>query len=132
MIVVDASVLVTATVDCGAEGNWAETTLSGRRLVAPHLVLVEATSALSKLERTGVLAAPVAAAAAARLTTLPLDLVSFEPFASRVWELRNNLSAYDAWYVAIAEVIGAPLATLDRRLAAAPGPRCDFLVPARA
>lgn len=60
-----------------------------------------------------------------------LDLILFpsEPFAPRIWQLRYNLTAYDAWYVAIAESLELSLATLDLRLARASGPICDFELP---
>lgn len=60
---------------------------------------------------------------------LVAQLVPFTPFAERVWELRANVTSYDAWYVAVAEQFDLPLATLDRRLAKATGPRCRFLLP---
>jgi predicted nucleic acid-binding protein len=60
---------------------------------------------------------------------IELELVPFGPFAERVWELRSNVTSYDAWYVAVAEELDLPLATLDRPLAAASGPRCQFLLP---
>ena len=63
------------------------------------------------------------------LVRLPIDLHPFEPVAERVWELRESVSAYDAWYVALAEALEVPLATLDVRLARAPGPRCSFVLP---
>jgi predicted nucleic acid-binding protein len=53
----------------------------------------------------------------------------FSPFAARAWELRSKVTSYDAWYVAVAEELDLSLATLDRRLAAASGPRCRFLLP---
>ena len=53
----------------------------------------------------------------------------FEPFLDRVWELRHNLTAYDAWYVALAESLGTDLVTADARLVAAPGPRCAVRLP---
>jgi predicted nucleic acid-binding protein len=65
----------------------------------------------------------------ADLLRLPVQLVAYEPVANRAWELRENLTTYDAWYVALAEGIGAPLATLDRRLSRAPGLRCELLLP---
>jgi predicted nucleic acid-binding protein len=127
--VVDASVLIAATSDAGAEGEWAEEVVRTGSLVAPHLVLVEATNILRRLELAGKLG-PVEAGAAARdLLSLELDLLPFSPFAARVWELRANVTSYDAWYVAVAEELDLPLATLDRRLAAASGPRCRFLLP---
>ena len=51
------------------------------------------------------------------------------PFAERIWELRANVTSYDAWYVAVAEAAGLPLATLDSRLARANGPNCKFILP---
>ena len=60
-----------------------------------------------------------------------ISLYPFAPFADRVWELRRNLTSYDAWYVAIAEFLDCPLVTLDRRLARAPGLSCRIVVPPR-
>jgi len=127
--VVDASVLVAATTDAGAEGTWAEQVLGEGNLVAPHLVLVEATNILRRLEAAKVLTRLEATAAAKDLLDLELSLVAFEPFAGRVWELRRNLTSYDAWYVAVAEALDLPLATLDRRLGRATGTSCRFRVP---
>ncbi len=129
--VVDASLLVAATVDSGPEGAWAEEVASRGNLVAPDLALVEATNILRRLEAAGQLERVQAGAAAHDLLQLDLDLVPFAPFADRVWELRHNLTSYDAWYVAAAEELDLPMATLDRRLAAATGPRCRFLLPPR-
>ena len=50
-----------------------------------------------------------------------------DPFAKRVWELRHSVTSHDAWYVAVAEALRLPLATLDARLAKAKGPTCRFL-----
>ncbi|HYU34411.1 MAG TPA: type II toxin-antitoxin system VapC family toxin [Thermoanaerobaculia bacterium] len=127
--VLDASVLVAAISDSGAEGAWAEEIVGAGGLVAPHLALVEATNILRRLELTGKLGRLEAGAAARDLLMIELELVPFGPFAERVWELRNNVTSYDAWYVAVAEDLDLPLATLDRPLAKAPGPRCRFLLP---
>jgi len=127
--VVDASVLVAAISDSGPEGAWAEEIVGAGGLVAPHLALVEATNILRRLELIGKLGRLEAGAAARDLRLIELELVPFEPFADRVWELRNNVTSYDAWYVAVAEELELPLATLDRPLAAASGPRCRFLLP---
>ncbi len=54
---------------------------------------------------------------------------SYRELAGRIWELRNNITIYDAWYVALAEALDARLATLDVRLARAPGVRCPFVTP---
>lgn len=127
--VVDASLLVAATVDSGAEGSWAEDVVGRGHLVAPDQALAEATNILRRLEAAGRLE-PVEAGSAARdLRELDLQLVPFAPFAERIWELRHNVTSYDAWYVAAAEELDLPLATLDRRLSAASGPRCRFLLP---
>lgn len=128
-VVVDASLLVAATTDAGPEGVWAEDVLAQGGIVAPHLVLVEATNILRRLERSRELTRLEAAVAQRDLVRLAIDLLPFEPFADRVWELRQNLTSYDAWYVAIAEAFDLPLATLDRRLARASGPSCRFLTP---
>ncbi len=127
--VVDASVLVAATADSGPEGAWAEELVSRRNLVAPDLALVEATNILRRLEAAGRLERIEAGAAARDVLQLDLELVPFAPFADRVWELRHNVTSYDAWYVAAAEELDLPMATLDRALAAASGPRCRFLLP---
>lgn len=127
--VVDASVLVAASSDNGNEGTWAEGIVEAGGLVAPHLALVEATNILRRLELAGKLGRLEAGAAARDLLEIELMLVPFAPFGARVWELRRNVTSYDAWYVAIAEELNLPLATLDRPLAAASGPRCRFLLP---
>ena len=127
--VVDASVLVAATTDAGAEGTWAEQVLGEGNLVAPHLVLVEATNILRRLERSKLLSRLEATAAQRDLLDLDLLLVPFEPFAARVWDLRGTITSYDAWYVAVAEALELPLATLDRRLSRATGPSCRFRLP---
>ena len=128
-IVVDASVLVSATTDVGAEGAWAERLLAVEELVAPHLVLVEATNILRRLEMATQLSRLEATAAHSDLLALDILLLPFEPFGDRVWELRRTVTGYDAWYVAVAEAFELPLATLDRRLSRASGPACRFLLP---
>lgn len=125
----DASVLVAAVADAGPEGAWAEAVLAEGALVAPELVLAEATNILRRLELAGRLDRLEAGTAAADLLAFDVALQPFEPFAARVWELRTNMTAYDAWYVAVAEAFDLPLATLDRRLAGATGARCRFHVP---
>jgi predicted nucleic acid-binding protein len=127
--VVDASVLVAATTDAGSAGTWAEQVLGEGSLVAPHLVLVEATNILRRLERSKVVSRLEATAAQRDILDLDLSLVPFEPFAERVWDLRGNITSYDAWYVAVAEALELPLATLDRRLSRASGPACRFRLP---
>lgn len=127
--VLDASVLVASTVDSGRNGVWAESIVAGGDLFAPHLVLVEATNILRRLERAHQLNETEAAAARLDIVRLTIGLVPFEPFTDRVWELRSNLTSYDAWYVAVAEALDLPLATLDIRLSRASGPSCRFMLP---
>ena len=129
MPVVDASVLVAATVDDGPDGAWAARVIEAGNLMAPDLALVEAADVLRRLEQAGRLSRLEATAAHTDLVRLDVDLFPYVPFADRVWELRANVTSYDAWYVAIAELAGLPLATLDRRLARATGPGCEFLLP---
>lgn len=128
-LVVDASALVAALVDGGPDGDWAAATIAGEVLAAPHLLLVEASNILRRSRLAGDITADVAALAHADLLDLRVALFPYGPLAERVWELGENLTSYDGWYVALAEVLDAPLATLDGRLARAPGPRCRFVVP---
>ncbi len=130
MLCVDASVVVEALIGWGELGDWAERVLPGAHLVAPQLLLVEAANIVRRLEGHGKLSTVGAERTFARLRALPVSVVPFEACAQRVWELRHNLTCYDAWYVAVAELHDVPLVTLDLRLASAPGPRCEFLTPA--
>lgn len=127
--VIDASVLVAALVDSGPHGEWAERILAAGSLHAPELARVEATNILRRLERAKEITTPEANAAHEDLMQLNLELFSFDPFADRVWELRHTVTSYDAWYIAVAEALSLPLATLDARLSRAKGPACDFLMP---
>ena len=129
--VVDASVLVAALVDSGREGRWAESVLARDTLASPELALAEASNILRRLERRGQLSRMEATAAHGDLLRLDLELFPFVPFAQRVWALRHNLTSYDAWYVAVAEALDCPLATLDRRLSRADGPACEVVTPVR-
>ena len=130
MAVVDASVLVDALVSAGRPGELARAELRGRSVLeVPAIFAAEATSALRGLVRGGSLSTLRAATALEQIRTVRTIQYPFEPFAHRVWELRDSLTVYDAWYVAIAESLGAGLATLDRPLTRAPGPRCSFITP---
>ena len=128
-IVVDSSVLVAALLDSGPHGVWAETILARGSLHAPQLARVEATNIFRRLERAKVVTTPEANAAQDDLMQLDMELFSFEPFAERIWELRHNLASYDAWYVALAEALNLPLATLDEPLSKLKKVNCEFLTP---
>jgi predicted nucleic acid-binding protein len=127
--VVDSSVLVAALVDTGPDGAWAEDVLARGSLHAPELACAEATNILRRLERAKLITTPEANAAQEDLMHLDIELFSFEPFADRIWELRHNVTSYDAWYVALAEALKLPLATLDMPLSRSNGAACEFLTP---
>ena len=129
MVVVDASALVAALADSGPTGTWAEDELANQVLVAPEVILAEASNTLRTLERTGELSTPHAIGVHGVMMNTNVELYGFAPFADRVWELRHNLTSYDAWYVALAEWLDCPLVTLDQRLSRSTGPTCDFITP---
>ncbi len=129
MLVVDASLVVAALIDSGKDGTWAHELLGTNQLAAPHLMPVEVANILRRAVLNGDLSADSAALAHADLLDLRIDLYPYDPFAARVWELRGNLTCYDAWYVALAEALEAKLATLDLRLSRSHGARCLFAIP---
>lgn len=128
MIVVDASIVVTALADDGADGARARERLLADRLVAPHLIDVEVLAAWRRLAGTGRLEEQRAELARSDLRSLAIERVPHGPLLERAWELRANLTAYDATYVALAELLGAALVTADEKLAGAPGLRCTVEV----
>lgn len=128
-IVVDASLVVAALVDTGTSGRWAEEVLVSDDLAAPHLLPVEVGNILRRLALHGEISEDAAALAHADLLDLRVALFPYTLDAWRAWELRHNLTTYDAWYVALAESLEAELATLDARMAKAPGSRCRFRLP---
>lgn len=130
-VVVDASAVVAALVDYGPDGEWAGSELVREGLAAPHLMPVEAANILRRAALAGDISADSAVQAHDDLVELRVDLFPYEPHARRVWQLRDSLTAYDAWYVALAEALGAAVVTLDRRMARAPGLQCAFRLPPR-
>lgn len=128
-VVVDASVVVAALVDTSPVGRWAEGFVFASPLAAPQLMRVEVANVLRRAAAAGEISEDVATLAHGDLMGLTVDLFAYELVADRVWEMRGNVSPYDAWYVAVAELLDAPLATLDQRLVGATGPRCAFATP---
>ena len=128
-VVIDSSVLIAALVDSGPHGSWAEGVLASGALHAPELARCEATNILRRLELAKHISTAEANAAHDDLMQLNIELFSFDPFAERIWELRHTVTSYDAWYVAVAEALALPLATLDVRLSKASGIACDFMTP---
>jgi predicted nucleic acid-binding protein len=126
LIVVDASVLAPALVDDGSNGDTARSRLTGEHLLAPDLIFLEVVSAIRTALRQGDVDERRADFAFVDLYALPVEPIRPRRLLSRVWELRDNLSPYDASYVALAEAAQVVLVTADRKLTKAPGPRCDF------
>lgn len=127
MIVVDASVVVAALTTAGAIGPAAREMLSpgAAPLAAPALLDLEVTSALRRLDASPHAPTGLATAAVDELASLRVERWPHEELLSRVWQLRHNLTPYDAAYVALAERLSAPLVTADRAHLAAPGVRCS-------
>lgn len=91
--------------------------------------MVEVANILRRASLSGDTSSDSASLAHADLLALRVDLFPYSPFAERVWELRGDVTSYDAWYVALAETLGARLATLDRKLSRMSAPRCEFVFP---
>ena len=126
-VVIDSSAVVALLADAGQVGQWVETVTASAGLFAPELLPFEVSNILRRHALAGILDAGAATLAHADLVALPIDLYPYEIVANRAWELRANFTAYDAAYVALAELLAAPLITLDQRLARAPGARCRML-----
>lgn len=127
MIVVDASAAVLGLLNDGD----ARALLGRERLVCPHLIDAEVLHALRAHVRRGELEAEDAAQAVDVWAKLGMERFAVNGLLGRMWELRDNVSAYDAAYVAVAEALEVPLLTADGRLARAPGPRCTITVVRR-
>lgn len=128
MIVVDASVAAPALAMDDEEGDRARALIPGDKIFVPELIDLEVASYVRRAVRAGLLEPVRAVEALADLALLPFERVSHTPFLSRIWELRDNLTPYDAAYVALAETMQAPLLTADARLSRAPGLRCEVVV----
>jgi predicted nucleic acid-binding protein len=124
VIVIDAGVLALALGDNSGTGDRARARLRDESLAAPELIDLEVMSVWRrwlKDERRARLAL-------ADLAGIPLSRCPHAPLIARCWELRGNVTPYDAAYVALAEALSAPLLTTDARLARAPGVRCEVEV----
>ncbi|MBC7560679.1 MAG: type II toxin-antitoxin system VapC family toxin [Dermatophilaceae bacterium] len=128
-VVIDASVVVAALLDTGAAGTWAEQVLSAGPLAAPHHLPVEVANVLRRSVLAADITADTASLAYEDLLALRVELFPYGPCAARAWELRSDVTPYDGWCIALAESLGARMATLDARLRRANGPRCEFLLP---
>ena len=128
MIVVDASVLAPALADDGDDGDLARSRTRPHRLAAPALVDLEVLSVVRRAVRSGRLSERRARQALDDLVALPLRRTPHLPLVGRIWELRDNLTSYDAAYVALAEALGTELLTADETLSRAPGIRCGVVI----
>lgn len=128
-VVCDASAVVAVLLDSGSHGLWATARLAEADLAAPTLLPYECANVIRRAELSGAVTADQAAQAHADLLDLAVDMWPYELLGTRAWELRSNLSSYDAAYVALAELLAVPLVTLDRRIARAPGITCSVEAP---
>jgi predicted nucleic acid-binding protein len=127
MIVVDASAALSALMNAGA----ARDAIAAEDLHAPHLIDVEIANALRRQLASGALGVPQARRTIQVWKAIGVSRYTSVGMLDRIWALRENLSAYDASYIALAEALGCELLTADGRLSRAPGVRCPVAtVPA--
>jgi predicted nucleic acid-binding protein len=125
VLVVDASVIAPVVADSGVDGETFRARLRGEVIAGPDLLRVEV---MSVVRRQGSLTVAEADAAIEDLLDLPLSVFPTSSLLRRAWALRNNITAYDGCYIALAEALGCSLLTADARLANAPGSRCPIEV----
>ncbi len=124
MIVVDASAVIEVLLGTPAATRVAERLFDGgETLHAPHLLDVETAQVLRRYALAGALGAERGVEALEDLADFPITRYPHQPFLFRIWELRNNVTAYDAAYIALAEALDATLVTRDAKLASAAGHR---------
>lgn len=122
MIVLDASAAIDHLLHRDSyERIAARLSVSGETLHVPHVLDLEVANALRRLSLRGSISAERAQEALHEYALYPVERYPMLALLDRVWELRSNMSAFDAAYVALAEVLDAPLITTDARLARAPG-----------
>ena len=126
MLVVDASVIAPAIADGGPDGDVCRDRIRNHVLAGPDLLRVEVMSVIRRHVANGALSKRQADNAIGDLLSLPIVVYPTAPLLRRSWELRGNVTAYDACYVALAEALDCVLLTADTRLANAPGTRCQF------
>ena len=128
MMVVDASVVVSALAEGGARGVRAERALVDEVLAPQHIDL-EVLHALARFERERRLSSGELEARVEELEAMPIERLDIAPLVARASSLRHNLTAYDASYVALAELLDVPLATFDGRLGRSPNLPCRIVRP---
>jgi predicted nucleic acid-binding protein len=127
LIVVDASVLVPALADPDSDGDTARSRLLVEpELHAPYHLDLEVVSSLRRRLQTGSIDRSRADEALSNLEILIVRRHPFGTLLDRIWSLRENVTPYDAAYIALAEALDVPLVTADRRLARTPGVHCSI------
>jgi predicted nucleic acid-binding protein len=127
VIVVDASVMVSALADDSDEGVRVRRRLDAEGIVcAPEIIDLEVANAWRRALRAGRLAEDRCQRALDDLTKIRMTRLPHRPLLSRIWELRHNLTPYDAAYVALAEALDATLLTVDGGSTGAPSLRCEI------
>jgi predicted nucleic acid-binding protein len=123
LIVLDASAAVSIFLNIGPEAGRIRQRIvqPDETLHVPHVFDVEVLHVLRRYSLSGTLSESRGRLALSRLSSTRLTRYPHASFVRRIWELRHNLTAYDAAYVALAEALDAPLVTMDARLAQAPG-----------
>lgn len=124
VLVVDASVIAPIVADNGPDGKRLRARVRGEMLHAPDLLRVEVLSVLRRQLRLKTITSRQARIAVDDLIDLPIEVYPTEPLLPRAWDLRNNVTAYDACYVSLAESLSCPLLTSEKRLARATTIRC--------
>jgi predicted nucleic acid-binding protein len=129
LIVVDASAVLELLLRSDKASRLETRLLAGREsLHAPHLLDLEVAQVLRGHAAAGDLSPERGREALTDLVDLPIHRYPHDVLLPRIWELRKNVTAYDAAYLALAEVLIAPLVTCDARLASAPGHTADVVV----
>ena len=127
MIVLDASAAIALLADSGSLGEFVASMVQQHELAYPALMPFEVASGLRSLAARGTITPSFAAVALQSVTQLGGVECPFSGLSDRVWQLRENVSSYDAAYIALAELLDVPLLTLDGRLHADPGTTCAFV-----
>lgn len=127
--VCDASAIAALLLDSGLDGQWVTKAIGSDDLAAPALVTYETANVIRRHELAGQISPDQSAQAHADLNDLAIELWPYDLLATRAWELRLNLSIYDAAYVALAEITELTLVTLDKGLAKASDTKCRIATP---
>jgi predicted nucleic acid-binding protein len=129
MLIVDASCLVDVLTGAKGAERIRQRLDAATELGAPHHIDAEVVGVVRRRRLANEIDETAARQALMDLRAWPGERFPHTPFIGRAWQLRDNLRSWDAFYVALAERLEAPLLTLDERLARASGLRCEVVVP---